>query len=391
MKRTFKYILLHVGAIVTMTSCYNYDWNFDHETTLSAFNITSADQTVTMTVNYADSTDNAGSELQLDWTKSFAADYSKVFYEVLFFNANDLSKPVYTGTPGTKQTENFIRLSEKKLNIIAEKAGIPQGATGDVLWKVRASNGINEFITEEHRKLALTRPDGFAYYPERIFIKGSAIATEVEMKRLKKGDDYTGEYELFFFAAEGDFYMAEKGSDRKFYVTEDGKFKELFGADKETTANAVISKNKIHRVRINMKKSLATAVSVESVGVWYSGTNSIWAEMEQPEKEVPYWSVTKRLELVNEGALPDYRYKFRMTQKNINGTESYSFWGYSTASAPNQTESSQPSYFMLNEVDDSRSNYCYKFARTGHDQYNLKIDADFSFGAEFFRHYVTVK
>ncbi|MEA4982697.1 MAG: hypothetical protein VB066_08260 [Paludibacter sp.] len=114
------------------------------------------------------------------------------------------------------------------------------------------------------------------------------------------------------------------------------------------------------------------------------------AQLQQDDIKIPYWSLTRKLELVSAGALPDYRYKFRVSQKNLKGENTYSFWGYSSVSAPNQSETSLPAYFRLNEVDSSQSNYCYKFSRNGHDQANLKIDADFRPEVEFFRHYITV-
>lgn len=383
-------VLLMVAGL--LSSCYDYDWKFDHETTLSDFNITSVDQTMNIAVNYADSTNNAGRQIQLDWTVSEAEDYSKVFYEVWFYRQQDLTFPVYKIASGLGQTQNFLVLTEKDLNVVAEKAGIPQSANGDVIWKVRASNGVSELITDEYKTISITRPAGFAYYPEKILVAGTAVNAEkpIVLKRIMQGENFTGEYESFFYLGEGNFYITEKGTDRRLYITHDGELKELFGTEKETLVNAPVTNNKIHRIKINLKKSTAITVSIESVGLWYSGINDVMAELQQDDVKIPYWSLTRKLELVSSGALPDYRYKFRVSQKNLKGENTYSFWGYSSVSAPNQSETSLPAYFRLNEVDNSQSNYCYKFSRTGHDQANLKIDADFRPEAEFFRHYVTV-
>jgi tRNA(Leu) C34 or U34 (ribose-2'-O)-methylase TrmL len=375
-----------------LSSCYDYDWKFDHETTLSDFNITSADNTMNMTVNYADSTNNAGRQIQLDWTMSAAGDYSKVFYEVLFYRPQDLSTPVYKIASGLGQTRNYVVLNERDLNVVAEKAGIPQSAGGDVIWKVRASNGVSELITDEYKTISITRPAGFAYYPEKIVVAGTAVNAEkpIVLKRIMQGENFTGEYESFFYLGEGNFYLTEKGTDRRLYITQEGELKELFGTEKETLVNAPVTNNKIHRIKINLKKSIAITVSIESVGLWYSGINDVMAELQQEDIQIPYWSHTRKLELVSSGALSDYRYKFRISQKNMKGENSVSFWGYSSISAPNQSETSLPAYFRLYEVDSSQSNYCYKFSRSGHDQINLKIDVDFRPEADFFRHYITV-
>ncbi len=388
MKTTYFSVLILLMAV--MTSCYDFDWNFDHETTLSKIEIISSEQSVDITVNYTDSTTNLGREIRLEWDASKAADHSKVFYEVLFYNnSQSLDSPFYKMITGFGQIENFLILNEKELNIIAEKAGIPQKKSGSIIWKVRASNGINELFSANYQTINISRPDGFAYYPDKMLIEGAAIGTDMSLELKKSGQKEAGEYELFFYLAEGNFYLTEKGSERRFYISQDGKISELFGSDKESLTNTPITTNKIHRLKVNFKKSTATIVAIESVGVWYSGTNSVLGEMQQENEKVPYWSLVKKLELISVGGFPDYRYKFRIDQKNMKGENSFSFWGYSSLTAPNQGENTQSNYFYLYEVDSSQSNYCFKFSRTDHDQHELKIDADFRPETDYFKHSIT--
>lgn len=385
------FILSFMMIITVLSSCYKYDWDISHETALSGFNLSSDDQNLTIAVNYADSTGNFGHKIQLDWTVSTAEDYSKVFYDVLFYNTQDMTTPVYKAASGFGKTENFLLLNEKELNIIAEKAGIPQLGTGDIRWKVMASNGISELMTNEYKTITISRPAGFAYYPEQLIVAGDAVQSgqSAALRRIVQNDNYTGEYEAFLYLSEGSFYLTEKGSNRRFHITQDDALQELFGNDRESLVNTPILPGKIHRIKINFRTSDVTVAAIESVGIWYSGINDVLAELQQEDPTIPYWSHTGKLELVNDGALPDYRYKFRIAQKNIKGEDTFSFWGYNAASAPNQSETSLPSYFRLYEVDNSQSNYCYKFSRSGQDQFNLKIDVDFRPEAEFFRHYIT--
>ena len=387
-----RYISIFLVVAAMLSSCDNFEWDFDHETTLSTFEITSPDQSANIIINYADSTTNFGDEIKLEWSKVEAADFSSVFYEVSFYNPGNLDVPAHKMITGFGQIENFLVLTEKDLNIIAEKAGISQNSTGDIIWKVRASNGIAEQISDNYKKITVSRPDGFAYYPEKMLIVGNAVNTEksLELKRIVQREVYTGEYELFFYLSEGDFYLTEQGTDRRFYITEEGRFTELFGSEKESQKNTTLSKNKIHRVKIDMKKSTALAVAIESVAVWYSGTDDILGEMQQEDASIPYWTLTKKLELVNNAGFPDYRYKFRIGQKNMKGESSFSFWGYSTLSAPSQGANTQPSYFYLYEVDDSRSNFCYKFSQTGHDQSVLNFGVDFQAESDAFKHSITI-
>ncbi|MDR1683307.1 MAG: SusE domain-containing protein [Candidatus Symbiothrix sp.] len=388
--------LLLLAVAVYCTSCYNYDWDAEHKTSLTAFSISTPDLQTAITVNYADSTTNFGSETRLEWEKSKSADFSKVFYEVCFYNSENLETSFFKQITGFGQIDNFLVLTEKDLNIIAEKAGIAQNSTGDVYWQVRASNGINEVFSDNRKKLSISRPAGFAYYPEKILTAGGAVGNgkELEMKRIqqKVGNEYiyTGEYELFLYLSDGNFYLTEKDSDRRFYLSADGGLKELFGEEKQSLANASITAGKIHRVKINLKNVTAVFVAVEAIDVWYSGENDILGTLQQSNAQVPYWTLTQHVELAGSGAAIDYRYKFRITQKDMAGEQSSSFWGYSAIIAPNQSANSQASYFYLYEVDNSQSDYCYKFNRTDHNQHTLKIDVDFRPEIEQFTHKVTV-
>ncbi|MDR2087353.1 MAG: SusE domain-containing protein [Dysgonamonadaceae bacterium] len=388
-KRLFLFSLL-------FSSCYNYDWEAKHETSLAPFSITTPDLQQTIAVNYADSASTFGKETRLEWEKSSAADFSKVFYEVWFYNPKNLETPFLKQITGSGQTENFLILNEKELNIVAEKAGIAPNSTGEVRWKVNAANGINNQFSNNEKTLTITRPAGFAYYPEKMMTAGAALGDKrIEMKRIaikdKDREAYTGEYELFVYLAEGNFYLTEQGTDRRFYISENGNLKEVFDEEKQSLLNSPITTGKIHRLKINLKTATALFVAIEAVDLWYSGTNNILGALQQSDPQVPYWTVTQYIELAGEGTATDYRYKFRLTQKNTTGEQSASFWGYSAITAPNQSATSQPSYFYLYEVDNSRSDYCYKFNRTDHNRNTLKIDVDFRPEIEHFTHQLRVK
>jgi hypothetical protein len=384
-------LILLLAVAACCTSCYNYDWEAQHETSLTAFSISTPDLQKAIEINYADSITYFGNETRLEWEKSASADFSKVFYEVQFYNAGTPDVVVHKQITGYGQIENFLALTEKDLNVIAEKAGIAPNSTGEVFWRVRAGNGINEIFSDNSKKLTITRPAGFAYYPEKILAVGAAAGEKaLELKRIQDRDKYTGEYELFLYLSDGQFYLTEKDSDRRFYISPDGSLKEVFGEEKQSLVNSSITAGKIHRLKINMKTSTAVFVAVEAVDLWYSGTNDILGTLQQVDVKIPYWALIQPVELAGEGTATDYRYKFRVTQKDIAGEQSSSFWGYSSITAPNQSATSQPSYFYLYEVDDSQSNYCYKFNRTDHHQHTLRIDVDFRPEAEQFTHRIFI-
>jgi hypothetical protein len=387
-----------------ITACNNYDWDVDHTTTLSPLIITSDDITTDITVNYRDSTSNLGNTYLLSWDSVHAADYSTIFYEVLFYTTDE-TKPFYIGKTEVLQTENFLKLNDQSLNLIAEKAAIPQNATGKIYWKVHASNGVNDILSTEKRTITVSRPAGYVYYPERVYVTGDATqAGELEDGRylLKKvmrdttiaGNKiklFEGEYEAFVYLKEGKFTLKEGGLTRYFFISENNELSELFGEDVQNKGNVPIKKDKIHYLRLNFNKSTASLFSVEAIEMWYSGIGDTWGELTQSDSKIPRWNLTRKIELVNYPATsPDYRYKFRLSETDRNGNAVTAFWGASVKTALNISASTEDSYFELKKIDDSRSDFCYKFSREGHDGKTMNIVVDFQSTTEYYRHYLFV-
>jgi hypothetical protein len=375
--------------VYLFSACNNYDWDTDHNTTLTPLVFISENLSANIEINYRDSIYNSGDTYTLRWEKVKTGDYSVVFYEVLFYAADE-SQPVYISKTENNQTENSLTLTDKELNIIAEKAAIPQNATGEIKWKVRASNGVNEALSAESRSISITRPQGYAYYPAEIFVLGSAVETGEEehlTSPMKKQPE--GEYDAYIYLSEGEFYLKEKDVTRRFYITEENELQELFGED--TRTNTPVAPGKIHHLQLNFKNAAAQLTAIDAVELWYSGIDDTWGELTLENPKIPLWSLTKKIELVNyPAALPDYRYKFRLKETGKQGNTSFRFLGYSAQSAANISASTRPEYFQLYQVDDSRSNYCYKFSRDDHDGKNLLFTVDMQINTEFYRHYITI-
>jgi hypothetical protein len=384
--KSIKFSLLSVAATL-LTACYNYDWKEDLNTSLTPVMITAGDIQANMLVNYRDST-TSGNTYILSWEKASAADYSTVFYKVLFYMVDEAS-PVHVVIPEKNGVENQLNLSERELNIIAEKAGIAQNATGNIHWKVYASNGINEIYAAESRTIAISRPDGYAYYPEQLYILGSATpygTVESNVALLRKVT--TSEYCAYVHLSDGRFYIKEKDRLRRFLINDDNTFREL-GEDEAGATNVPVTPGMIHFVSLDFKNLTARLASIDRVELWYSGINNVWGELEQLKPGYPVWSLIKDVVLVNYPSLLDFRYKFRLSETDMKGDSYYHFLGSSVSTMLNISDNTADSYFAVYDRDDSRSSFCYKFALK-HNNATLQIDLDLQSGIDFYRHYITV-
>ena len=120
------------SMLLVLGSCSNFDWNQNHDTTLTDFQITTTDADVVI----AEDKSNIGETMSFKWSASQAADYTTVFYMILFSASTDFSNPVYQAETEKLSTVNSTELTNNELNIIAEKAGIAQSATGKIYWTV---------------------------------------------------------------------------------------------------------------------------------------------------------------------------------------------------------------------------------------------------------------
>jgi hypothetical protein len=388
-----------------LTACNNYDWDVNHNTTLSPVKLISEDINADIELNYRDSINNLGNIHTLRWEKVEAADFSTVFYKVLFYTSDE-SHPVHVGNPEKNGIENSLSLNEKELNIIAEKAFIPQNATGKISWKICASTGINEIYSTESRTITISRPDGYAYYPEQISLSGSAFVsgdeetgTSCSMRKImreitingKKEKFFDGEFDVYVYLHNGSFSLKEEGITRRFYISENNELQELSKEEFDVKENIPVAEGKIHYMYLNFKNSTARLTSIDAVELWYSGTGDVYGELTRTDVRTPRWSMTKKIDLVNYPAtLPDYRYKFRLTETNRKGNTGYVFLGASARTVSNIKPDTEASYFELTEIDDSRSDYCYKFSLDGHNGKTLAFVVDLHPEIEFYRHYITI-
>ena len=364
----FKNISILSGICLLLASCTDFDWHQEHDTLLTPFDITSPDIDVDLTAPDTDFNESH----TIEWSASHAADYSQVFYKVLFSAAGDFDNPDYTLVPAQIGTDNSVSVNNTELNIIAEAAGIPQNGAGSVKWTVRASNGIAEEFASDVRTMTVSRPAGFAYIPASMTVRNAAGTTA--MRRLADGV-----FESYIYL-DGECTLAPEGENRIYGITGS-----TLAANTSVTP---VSSGKIHHIVIDFNTATASLGAVESVALWYSGTGSVLAELEPSESLSSVWSSTFLFESVDGNLL----YKFLFTEKDATGNITDRFFGYSSSVSRPQTATSPASYFYLvPDASGYSDDYTYSLNRTLHDGRMLTVTVDMSAASEAYTHSITVR
>lgn len=364
--------------MLLLGSCISYDWDENNGTTLSPFSLSNPDLQIEINENNKTETE------QLSWEKSHAEDYSLVFYTVLFSTtADDFSAPFYTMETKTVGSDAFLSLTFDELNVIAEKAGIPQESTGNIYWSVVASNGVSSTPSSNTGKITITRPLGYAYNPTGLYLlQEGDDETSMQTLRMVAQEGGTGEFEIFVeLSADKKFYLIEtldNKTTRHFAI--DGS-KLVMGDDKSTSPLA----SGVHRIYVNFNDASASIARISKIEVWYDATQACLGEMTQLANEMK-WTLSYQFSAVDN----NFKYKFRMTEVAADGSTHLAYWGASAKEPVSQTTSTKADYFYLYPVADDSYN-CYRLSRTMHNNKNLTFEVDLSTSAAWYTHRVIVE
>lgn len=355
-----------------LTSCTDFDWHQEHDTTLSGFDITTSDISVDLT---DESVDMDETHL-IEWTRSSAADYTQVFYRVLFSGTGDFENPDYTLDPGKIGLETMVEVSNQTLNIIAEAANIAQNSTGTVKWTVRATNGVATCLAESVHSLTVSRPVGFASIPESVAL----LCDGVKVSAFKKVAP--GIFEAFVHMAPGSYKIADDQSTGKIFYGVNGQ---TLAMNSEFTP---ITENCIHHITVDFNKATADITSVEKVGLWYVGSESVIADMTPAENLTAQWSTVFLFQPVG----TKLGYKFRFTGHDADGNEVETFYGYAKVVAAPQNATTAASYFyLIPEEEPSVGNYAFSFNRSLHSDKTLSVIVDMRPTIDNYTHTVVVR
>lgn len=405
MKSIYAQCIMVMGLV--FFSCSDYNQDVDHNTSLTSINeVICSMPDVIMDVNYKDSLGESGSHLNkgrvvhFEWDQVKTSDFSKIFYEIQFFNINEEKTPFYSYKTTWNQTDNFADITEFEMNGIAESGGVKQNTEVTLKWRVRASNGINEIFSPFYN-MKIKRPDGFARYPSELYYVGSAVEGikdtvfyAPKLKNLKtmhqvgSNKEYrdNGEYNVFTYLGDGDLYLIEKLSGdsiyRRFTISENNDLIEVLANEQPIKP---VKKGAMHRIHVNFKTGKAKIVAIDNLELWYNGSvNGSLGSFSLEDPKTPVWTLTHYMELSGT-AISKYRYKFRTLETDHSGNSDYQYWGYETTTAVNQTPNSPVNYFYLYPADGSTNN-CFKFQDNGHDKKNLRFTVDLRVSTDYYTH-----
>lgn len=352
-----------------LTSCTDFDWHDDHNAGLSSFTIEGPTDLI---VEISEDRSDIDETVTISWNPCQASDYSTVFYKVVFSPTGDFEHPAYEIETSQLSTSCTAEITKRELNIMAERSGVKQNASGSVKWSVMASNGLVSKLSDSEGSITVSRPGGYAYNPEYIALYSDGGQLGM-MRRISDGV-----FELFAKLS-GSCELREMAStiDRSFGIT--GTVLEEGGV------LTPVESGSFHHIVIDFNTATASLKSIEEVGLWYSGENKVVARM-TATGDAPIWECQWHFDVVDE----DYRYKFHLSEKDADGNLSELFYGYSRRTAANQSASSPLSYFQLYVEDGlSQSDFCFRFGRNNYQAgHTLGISVDFSADIEAYTHTV---
>ncbi|QDH81226.1 hypothetical protein FKX85_20205 [Echinicola soli] len=300
--------------------------------------------------------------VNFEWEPSNTGDGTLVFYEIQFDEVDgDFSDPLYVTMAENEGIDQLAAITHKDLNIIASRAGIAPLETGKVTLRILATNGVNEVFSENVLTVNLERPAGFAENPAQLFLWGAATEAGEDAEsalQFKKLSD--GVFEIYTALGPGEFQFAdEKSGEMNRFYWDGTTIKSGEAGDSPATSTAP------YRIRLNFNNGEAELVEIQSVGLWIAAENDVTETLAYQGDGV--WKVAGiAIEWAEVSWGKDERYKFRITEKNLDGEESVRFWGSANKDNGRPNDSTGEGYYELHSTGEtSQWDYTYKFPGEG--------------------------
>jgi hypothetical protein len=337
-----------------LPACKKDSWGKENVTSITAAVQSAPDDNISIVL---DPLSNA--VVYFEWEPAKAGNFTPVYYKVQFDKeSGDFSHPVYTGMSASLGAATKLLLSHRDLNRIAENAGIAQLAKGRLRWKVIASNGVVADSSGNGRLIELQRPVGFANNPVDVYLTGAATEGGADIgKALKFKKLSDGVFELYTSLNAGAYNLVDKTSGTPLsFVINGTEIKE------GTSANSPAASKTAYRINLDFNTSTAKLTEIQEVGLWFAGYNTV-------TKVLPYdaggiWKGTE-IPIVWSAQSwgKDERYKFRMKEKDMNGTVTTVFWSSVNKDNVRPNSSTAASYFYFKSNDASQWDYTFKFEK----------------------------
>ena len=352
MKTSYIKIVLFIWTVFFITSCNNDDSMKDLEvSTVQTLYEPAPNASVVLKAS-------ATASVYFEWEPALAKDGSLTLYEVAFDKVGgDFSKPLYEVTADDNGANTHATITHKQINQIAALAGIASSATGNLIWTVISSKGVNAKVGAVTDTLEVTRLAGFADVPASVYItgEGSEGGNELSSAGIMKSTS-NGVFEIYTKLTAGKaFYFtdANQGDPRTFYL--DNTNKTLL----EGTKTSTVSTTGIYCIDLDFSIGAYTMTQISKVEFYFCPLDEFQFSFAYAGNGV--WTATNEpITFKQESWGGDQRYKFRMTVLDSEGNQSYEWWG-----APASLDSSptgEDSYYYLVPADDSQWNDKFKFA-----------------------------
>lgn len=307
-----------------------------------------------------------------EWDHAKAEDGSLVMYEVAFDEeGGDFSTPVYKMASDGNGVQNRLTLSHKDLNRIANFAGIGSLETGKLVWTVYASKGTNVRKAALARTIEVERPAGFAEIPTEVYLTGDATEAGTDVNAaIKLKSTSPGVYEIYTSLKPGTFnFINRKDANATSYQIQGTALKEGGAVASPATGN------KVYRLELDFNNAAVKIWEITKVGYWFAPRNAIEAELTYTGGGT-FKASSVPVEFRQESWGRDERYKFRMTLKSADGTESTEDWASSNRDNSRPSATTPAAWYQVYKQNVNQWDYTFKFP-TEADMKNVDLILNF--------------
>ena len=322
-----------------------------------------------------------------EWDAALAADGGLVLYSLAFDKVGgDFSKPVYTLPSDGNGLYNKATLTKEVLNTIARLGGVQPLATGNFIWTVYSSKGVNKVKAVQTRNIDITRALGVDNPPAQVYITGTATEGGTDLsKALPFKQTASGKYEIYTLLAPGTYHFvsANSGTPDIFYTDVDGKTLRQGTGETTVTGPAMPV-----RIRLDFNVVTVQSVTIKDLALWFAPINDISFSLTYSAAGV--WNAANESIVFHQESWGrDERYKFRMLI-NDGTADTYEWWGSANSDNNRPDANTSPSFWYLNPVDNSQYNYCFKYNGNA-DLHTCDINVYFSATQTNYTHEVIIK
>lgn len=285
---------------------------------------------------------SATASLFFEWESAKAEDSGAPLYEVVFdLPGRDFSSPIYKVLSDNGGVRNYATISHKTLNSIGAKAGLAGGETGDLIWAVMPSRGMNTAPVTVSHNLTITRLLGFNDIPSQIYLTGEATEGGSDMSGAL--ECLSPEADVFQIvtslkAGKGWKIVSDRGAGAQVFHVSGNKILEGDG-------ECMAEEDGVYRITMDFSIASVTMKKIDKVEFYFSPEGKTLFEMPYAGNGVFTGEGTVNFKQESWGL--DQRYKMLMTY----GDGSEVMWGASSGidSAPGAADASDP-YFYAYET-----------------------------------------